>query len=281
MALQNPQVALLVHSCDRYEFLYKGFQLFFNKYWNFGIGCTCYFITEEKAISVPGFKTVLSGKGEWSDRLSFVLRNEIPEQYVIYFQEDMWLIKTVNSAFFQKLFDLVILHNWQQVKLHSSFIYNTIETDLFIEGFNIARVDNKSSDFLMSHQVTLWNKDFLLNQLWKNEHPWRNERKSTERLKKLDPEIFHIDYFAENGNKEINKNNHPILRSEYLTISNNGMLNPNIEYCIDELKAGDLEQQEYAAKLEYNYLNHLTHDGKPRPRKTDIFKRTKNWLSGK
>jgi len=270
--------ALLVHSCDRYKFLYEGFEFFFLKYWDFNIHCNYYFATEENKVSINGFKNICSGEGEWSDRLFFLLKEKISEKYILYIQEDMWFNKKINGKFFNQLFELMFKNNWQQVKLHSSEVYKTSPTNTLIEGFSIAKVDNKNSDFLMSHQITLWNKDFLLNQLHKKEHPWRNERKGTKRLKKLNPEIFQIDYFAENGNKEINNNNNPILRSEYQTISINGVLNSNIEPFIKDLLNGDIKNQEYALKLEHNFKNNLTHDGKPKPRKIDIFKRAKSWL---
>ena len=280
MTLLNTDFALLVHSCDRYELLYKGFDFFFSRHWDFGINCNLYFATEEKTVTPKNFKNIHSGKGEWADRLALLLKEKIPEKYVLYFQEDMWLNKKINANFFAGLFELTQKSNWQQVKLHSSHEYKTVATNLFIEGFNIAKLDNYNSNFLMSHQVTLWNKDFLLKQLHKKEHPWRNERKGTKRLKKMNPEIFHIDYFAENGNEEINKNDNP-LRSEYHTVSINGILNNNVVPYINELMKGDFEHQQYALKLEHNYKNKLTHDGKSKPRKVDIFKRAKTRLLGK
>ena len=281
MNTEKNKVALIVHSCDRYAFLYKGFAFFFSKYWDFNINCNYYFATEDKQVVINGFENIHSGKGEWADRLAFLLKEKITEKYILYFQEDMWLNKKVNARFFNQLFDWTIKNDCQQVKLHSSEVYQTKATDTFIEGFNVAKVDNARSDFLMSHQVTLWNKDFLLKQLHKKEHPWRNERKGTQRLKKLNPDIFQIDYFAENGKPSINQNDNPVLRSEYQTVSVNGVLGGNIEPYIQELMNGDIEQQEYASKLEYNYKHNLTHDGKPKPMKVDIFKRTKNWLQGK
>lgn len=104
--------------------------------------------------------------------------------------------------------------------------------------------------------------------------------KRKKSYKKLNPKIFHIDYFAENGNTEINTNNSPILRSEYQTISVNGTLNNNVKNYITELSI-DNSLKEYASKLEYNYKNNITHDGKPKPKKVDIFKRIKNWFRGK
>ena len=277
MALHN--VALLVHTCDRYQFLYKGFEYFFTKYWDKEINCNCYFATEELNVTISGFTNIQSGKGAWADRLSRLLQHQIKEDYVLYFQEDMWLNKKVNPKFFNQLFKLAISNNWKQVKLHSSEVYHTIPTGYFIEGFNIAQLNNQQSDFLMSHQVTLWNKAFLITQLLKNEHPWRNERRGTKRLKKLNPVIFQADYFAENGKQEINQNNYPIGRSEYYTISVNGMLDDNLRPYIQELKTGN--EQEYAAALQHHYDHQLTHDGQPKPRKEDLFKKIKNKLRNK
>ncbi len=271
------RVAVLVHSCDRYEFLYKGFEYFFSRHWDFQIPCKYYFATEEKNININGFENILSGKGEWSDRLAVLLK-EIPEEYILYLQEDMWLDKDVGNIFFKELFDLTIANKWKQVKLNSSQVYKTVPTSIFIEGFNIAAIDNKKSEFLMSHQITLWDKQYLLKQLLKGEHPWRNERKGTKRLKKLNPEIFHADYFIENGMPENNMNKPFAKRSGYWTISENGMLNGRVLPYITVLSSGNDDEKNYAQQLTFHYENRLTHDGKPAPRKEDIYKKIKKWI---
>jgi len=277
MPIAKNNVALLVHACDRYEFLYKGFDYTFTENWNFDIPCNYYFATEVKNAEVSGFTNIKSGKGEWADRLATLLNN-IEEEYILYFQEDMWLTKPVNPKFFTTLFDQATQNNWQQVKLHSMGIYKTRESTNFIEGFNIAEIDNEASQYLMSHQVTLWKKDFLLAQLYKKEHPWRNERKGTKRLKKLNPLILHVDYFAENGAPEINNNKNPLLRSEYYAVSFNSTLNHNVVRFIEWLKSGSQPQKDYAAELQSHNDNSLTHDGKERPKKVDVFKQFKNFI---
>lgn len=281
MNTPTTNAALLVHACDRYEFLYKGFGYFFSRYWDDSAPCNYYFATEEIPAAVPGFTNIRSGKGEWSDRLRTLLQEAIKEEYVLYFQEDMWLDKPVNGKFIQQLIALAQQHKWNQVKLHSSEVYKTKETDIFIEGFNVTVVDNATSDFLMSHQVTLWRKDFLIAQLPENEHPWRNERKGTKRLKKLNAPIHHADLFAENGKPAINNNRPEAVRSEYFTVSWNAMLSDDVLPYIAMLQKGNEEEQAYAKALQTHYENKLTHDGKPKPRKEDIFKKTKNWVRRK
>ena len=277
MSKSKNNVALLVHACDRYEFLYQGFDIFFTKNWDFNIACNYYFATEEKDAKIKGFINIKSGKGEWADRLAKLLRS-VEEEYILYFQEDMWLSKPVNKTFFNNLFEFADKEACLQIKLHSSDVYTTQESNHFIEGFNVAKIDNKTSHFLMSHQVTLWKKDSLLAQLYKKEHPWRNERKGTKRLKKLNPLIQHVDYFAENGSPEINQNKKPVKRSEYFAVSFNSTLNHNALQFIEKLKSGNQSEKDYAAALQDHYDRALTHDGKPKPKKIDLFKKFKTWF---
>jgi hypothetical protein len=274
------KVALLVHSCDRYRFLYKGFEYFFSRHWDFAIPLKYYFATEEETAEVKGFENIQSGKGEWTNRLRVLLK-KIPEDYIIYMQEDMWLNKDINPNFFKKLFNLTIENGWKQVKLNSSKVYETIATSIFIEGFNIAIIDNKTSDYLMSHQITLWDKQFLLQQLVKGEHPWRNERKGTKRLKKISPTIFHADVFMENGMPENNKNTVAAKRSGYWTVSENGMLNSRVLSYIKVLNEGNEDEKNYGRQLMFNFENELTHDGKPKPRKEDLYQKIKKWIRKK
>ncbi len=277
----QPTFALLVHTCDRYQFLYAGFDYSFSQHWDFSVPCRYYFATETAEAKVTGFETVKSGRGEWADRLAYLLTHVIKEDYIIYFQEDMWLNKPVNSKFFTQLFAMAAAHQWQQVKLTSSDAYITRATGSSIEGFTVGLLDNERSGFLMSHQITLWKREFLLAQLHKGEHPWRNERKGTRRLKKLNPAIYQIDYFAENGQPEINSNTEPAARSEYQTVSVNSMLSANVLPFIELWMAGSSNQQDYARRLLRHYQHRLTHDGLPKPRKQDVFKKLKNWITGK
>src|SRR2546425_4425090 len=100
MTNQQNKIALLVHACDRYEFLFRGFGYFFGRHWNYDIPCNYYFATENISAQIHRFQNIKSGGGEWSDRLAFLLQNKIREEYVLYFQEDVWLRKKVNPEFF-------------------------------------------------------------------------------------------------------------------------------------------------------------------------------------
>lgn len=272
----SDQFALIVHACDRYELLFKGHEYFFKKFWDSQVPVNCYFATEEKKVSIEGFTNIHSGKGEWSDRLRTLLE-KIPEQYVLYMQEDMWLNKPVSANFFQELFVQMQKNQWPLVKLHSSHVYQTISLEQNIQGHLVTKLDNDKSQFLMSHQISLWDKNFFINQLQKSEHPWRNERRGTKRLKKLNPQIIHIDYFSENGQPPINHNLSEAVMSGYATVSLNATLNHESRPMIDFM-LNDSSIRDYAELCDERQKNQITHDGRPKPQKKDIFKRTKDYL---
>ncbi|RKR81649.1 hypothetical protein BDD43_1799 [Mucilaginibacter gracilis] len=275
-------IALIVHTCDRYKLLYPGFDYFFKKYWPYhDVKISYYFLTEEDDYKSNIFTNIKTGKGEWSDRLLNGLK-QIPEDYVIYFQEDMWLTGLVDADTIGKIISFAVGNQINLFKLSSNSVYHTKATGAFINGLAVAVLDNEKSGYLMSHQVSVWKKTFLMAQLKYKEHPWRNERKGTKRLEKLDPKIYHIDLFGENEQLPGNDNINASGASRYYTVSQNAALNAYANPFISEMKlAGDAATREYAQKLDHHLKNGLTHDGQSKPRKDDFFKKIKNYLSGK
>ena len=272
-----PTLALIVHACDRYELLYAGFIHFFRANWGADLPFNCYFLTEEIDVNFAGFINVKTGKGEWSDRLRRGLA-AIPEPYVLYLQEDMWFDKAVYVPFFVEIMDFILENDANLVKLHSSEVYKTSGLGVEIAGFQIAQLDNRTTDYLMSHQISIWKKTFFMAQLLPNEHPWRNERNATKRMKKLNPMIFQIDFFAEDGKPPLNENSQLQNRSSYHAVSANSMLYNAVEPFLEVLKSEKGPLSIYGQKLQSHYDNHFTHDGQPRARKEDIFTKFRKWL---
>lgn len=267
-------IAIVVHACDRYELLYKGFSHFFSRHWPTDTRISgYYFLTEEKTYDQPPFKNIKTGKGEWSDRLKRGLE-QIPEPYVLYLQEDMWLTADVPAGTLNKIVDFTLAKKPLLFKLNSSEVFKTKPTDTLFNGLRLSVLDNKQSEYLMSHQASVWDKDFLMQQLAPGEHPWRNERKGTKRLRKLNPEIYHIDLLSENKKPPINNNDSNAAMGGYMTVSVNASLNEFSPPFIAALRdSGDKELITYAAKLHHNYTHQLTHDGKEKPRKEGIIKK--------
>lgn len=272
--MQN--IALIVHTCDRYKLLYPGFEYFFKKYWPYGdVQISYYFLTEQDSYQSPVFKNIKTGKGEWSERLLNGLK-QIPEEHIIYLQEDMWFNKRVDDNTINNIIDFTLANQVDLFKLSSNQVYHTKPTGQYINGLSVGIVDNKKSRYLMSHQISIWKKSFLIDQLKYKEHPWRNERKGTKRLKKLNPQIYHIDLLSENDELPVNKNEATKVIGSYYTVSQNAALREYVNPFISEMKlANDAAICEYAQKLDLHLKNGLTHDGQSKPRKEDLFKRLK------
>lgn len=267
------EIALVVHACDRYRLLFDGFSHFFHQHWPATNRIQCYFLTEEMDYPSPGFTNLKTGRAEWSDRLRMGLE-QLAEPFVIYLQEDMWFNRPVPGPLLAELLDFTLAEKPQLLKLHSSEVYHTQPTEKVFGGLRLARVDNQKSKFLMSHQASIWQREFLISQLAVGEHPWRNERKATKRMRRLNPPIFQIDLFAENGKPALNDNPSAAARSEYQAVSVNGMLNTNALPFITELLAAPAAPlRAYGRRLQHHFDQRLTHDGLPPPKKPGFMKK--------
>ena len=246
------KIAVLVHACDKYELLFKGFEYFFSKYWDDQINSNNYFTCEVKDYSLKGFETIQTGNGSWTSRLRKAL-SAIEEEYLILFQEDFWLKKPVQAEFFQSLFTYSYHKKPDVIKLHYSKNYNYKKSDTNISEYQLFEVEKSGSEFLMSHQISLWKKDFLLLLCDKEESPWQNEIWGTERIRKMKTSIYSIDYF------EYNQYDLPSSGSKYYSVSKHSRLNPNIEHFFEELSE-EKRLSTYYQKLLEHYKYQWTHD---------------------
>ena len=60
-------------------------------------------------------------------------------------------------------------------------------------GFELFKVNKYTSEYLLSHQVSLWSRTFLESCLLKGESAWENELLGTERIRKQRVNLFYLD----------------------------------------------------------------------------------------
>lgn len=228
-----------MHGCDRYIGLYPGFEHFFRKYWPEGLPIQYFVITEEVDYESDLFTTIKSGKGEWADRLEKAI-NQIQADYLIYFQEDFWLTTKVEKSFLEDLIEIekTLGESISLVKLHTGYESDGKVTS--IGGHDLLRVNKRASEYLLSHQVSLWSKQFLLSCLRPGESAWENELLGTERLRRQEGSIYFID----------------VPESYYLPVSAKGKFNENVTHFFGEL---DIDSP-YRTRLIRSY-NHGIHHG--------------------
>lgn len=170
----SSQLSLLVHSFNQYQFLWKGcfdsWENHMNQY------CPAYFgtdFTDHEKYEQSRFKVIYSGGGEWSDRLKALL-HQIPTDYVLYCQEDHWLSKSppnLSEA-------MKIVSERDLLRLH----LGPVNQHYKITGDECGLYFHITSKYLVSHQPSIWKKSFLLECLFPNETPWKNEYEGTIRL---------------------------------------------------------------------------------------------------
>lgn len=164
---------LLIHTFNQYEFLWDGCLKAWEKYdQEFPI----YFGTDTEGHKRTDFgkmKVIYSGVGSWSDRLTNLL-TKIDSKYVLYVQEDHWPYIIPN---FGKFLDLVQKYDLLRLQIAENHrYYTTYERD----GLHFFDLKSK---YLVSHQPSIWDRKFFLQQIQYNETPWINEYEGSKRLK--------------------------------------------------------------------------------------------------
>jgi hypothetical protein len=171
-------LAILIHTCDKYDFCWEGWHYYFQKHWDFSLNCPVYFMNEDKEVKFPLIKHFPSGPGEWSDRLLRGL-NAIPEKNILYLQEDFWLTSPIAIADYFKVFKSLSLN---ALRIAPDCDYYYLYRRFWKHGFPIHRFSSRSK-YLVSHQASIWDKDFFISCLLPNENPWVNEDMGTRRMR--------------------------------------------------------------------------------------------------
>jgi len=169
-------LSALIHTFDKYSWLWPGLFESYKENWDQDVKL---YLGTDIVPSGPlssQFNTLLSGEGEWSDRLTNLLV-QIPTEYLYYSQEDHWLFK--NPPNLAELVDFMDKKQVLRLQISPINHYYTLQ-----KGDNI-RFFTPNSKYLVSHQPSIWRKDFLLFCLKSGENPWQNEYEGTKRLNKM------------------------------------------------------------------------------------------------
>jgi len=177
-ASARPSLCAIIHTCDKYEFCWDGARYYLQKYWR-ATEVPIYFCNESKALDWPGFGQILTGSGDWADRLMTIL-NSVDTDYVFYMQEDMWPQREMTSSIIARAFELI--QRWGFLSLHvdngsGAYKLTPVEDDVY-------RFD-PDSPYLVSHQPAIWYRKFLRSCLRPGEGPKTNELMGTKRLQQL------------------------------------------------------------------------------------------------
>lgn len=177
-------VTLLIGTCDKYSFLWPEFAEYFNKYWDIDIKINKYFVSETETADIPGFEFITPGKLSYSDCIKSALNN-IDTKYVLWLQDDYFLQKTITAKEFKRLLDIAESYGLDRLGICEDSKYYTkhrVQDALY-------RL-NQYSEYTVSMQASIWNRDFFRNALVSNESPWQFEVEGTRRVNKDKHNIY-------------------------------------------------------------------------------------------
>lgn len=194
----NHNCAIVVPSCDAYEDAWLPFFTFFFKYWP-DCPFPVYLVTDNKIYPDSRVKTIaLKQDFGWANNMKLVL-DQIPEQYFLYFLEDVFLTEKVDTARILRLLNLVKEKNVACLRLFPS------------PGADKPWGDSKelgildvNAPYRVCTMTAIWNKRDFIRLLKPGENAWQFELDGTERSKTMDnllflstwPKDYAINYFA-------------------------------------------------------------------------------------
>jgi hypothetical protein len=183
IAGETPEYPVILHTCDKYERFWNHWYFFFRKYES-GVS-KVYFLTEEKEPVFSDEVTVIkTGGGPWGKRLLTAFE-QISEPYVYYMQEDFWASQAFNPSiyvptFFQYRMDALRITN-------RSPLYSLDTVNGLLYRFK------QKSDYLMTHQFSLWKRDYFLRWIRAEDEPWENEMEQSVKIANTKHAIYLID----------------------------------------------------------------------------------------
>ena len=167
--IKQSSLTIVIHSFDGYSRYWKGWIHYWKKYWPdcpydivFLVGPNyTEDVKELKAWSKV--KVFHSYHMSWSDRLGDVLHS-IKTPYVLYSQEDMWLTGKVENHLMEENLSFM----GQKVHLQLSDDCVPCQRDLLW---------NDPRTYCFSHQLSIWNRDYLIDSLKGTDTPFQHEIK--------------------------------------------------------------------------------------------------------
>lgn len=211
-------ISLLIHTCDNYSRFWHGmlFSLDFN--WDFN-KIPVFWASEEISIHNYEFNCrnlpykpndkitqILTGKTDkngFSTRMLNSLK-QIDTEWVIYMQEDMWLLSKIDYEVITKLLLFAQISKADSIKIHTKLgyydSYKLENTNITIDNIKLQKY-SEGDNFLHSHNATIWNKQYLIDNILEDEDPWTNEIQGSKRMSSKPHNHYHynIHWYSQPG----------------------------------------------------------------------------------
>lgn len=196
-------LAYVIHSGDKSEESWDFWYHYYKKHWTCKDVADTYFISEGKRKEYEGVKFICVGEGiPWSNGLHYALTQRIDAKYIIYQHEDYFLTENTFPHIIKVLIGLMDEHDMSLIKCCGWWAgYMTDEAPMTLteikandeykeKKFKYLWLYNNESPYLISHQTSIWKRDFLISTLELEESPWGHEIMGSNRLRKRNIPIY-------------------------------------------------------------------------------------------
>jgi len=178
MPININNIAVLVVSCDKYSDLWSPFFSLFRRFWP-DCPFPVYLLSNQKSCDINGVVPILVGEDvSWSDNLRFGL-DQINEEFILMWIEDLLLIKKVDTEVIQSICSEFIKISGNYIRLN-----HRVKPDVpFNKYFGHI---SSGAIYRTSTVLSLWRKDVLHGLLKTGESAWDFEIYGTVRSDKYD-----------------------------------------------------------------------------------------------
>jgi len=181
--IKKDQLTIIVCSCDKYDDLWFPYFEIFKNQWK---DCKYPLLlnTESKKYEHDGLKIKClqlyteeqAGNVAWSDRIKETLKH-VDTEFVLITLDDHFLLSPVDSAKFEKAFDIIKKHRRISALSFMAFMPKDTKTK-WRENFGKLKV---SDYFRINLDTAIWRREALLQNLKPGENAWEFELNGTER----------------------------------------------------------------------------------------------------
>lgn len=163
--------SIIVSSCDAFMDCWEPFIYSVKKYWQ-DMPCEMYIVSNHLSIDDEKVKFIKVGDDKgWASNLKVALR-EIESEYILYLQEDYWLVRTVDTDKFLSQIDYCEKNGVDYLRLNIPFSDNTN-----IDNLHAACSLDKDK-YGICLQAAIWKKATLEQLLIEGWSGWDYEAKA-------------------------------------------------------------------------------------------------------
>ena len=184
----------LIHSGDKGHWIWPYWYYWHKRYWNLEGKIDVVFLGESWAPEWDGIIPMTTGRRTWGEGLINALE-KIEAKYIFYGHEDYVSTEPPRTEAALALVDFMRENKSNLIKASGwDAGFNDAsrplkELDVEVNGKKLWRYNNRSG-YLISHQIALWDKEFLKSTLVPWMTPWMHEMEGSDALRQRNVEIL-------------------------------------------------------------------------------------------